>query len=83
MKDRMTNEEFVVELMNYSPYGALCQPFILQAIEFYCDEVNERKEEELKKEEEFIKSGKMPLISAKAWVGIAEDIKKKFEERRF
>ena len=76
-----TNEEFVNDLMNFSPYGALCQPFITQAIEYYCDEVIKDKENLLAQEETDELEGKIRLISTKAWVGIAEDIKSKMIKR--
>ena len=36
---RQTNEEFLVQLMNYSRRGALIQPFILTALEKYSQQV--------------------------------------------
>ncbi len=38
-KRRETNEEFVVRLMNFGPFGAMQQIFILTAIENYAKAV--------------------------------------------
>lgn len=73
--DDWTNEQFVDDLMTHSPHGALCQAFIISAIEYYCDTVIDEKEKFLGEEEEARKAGKIMLVSRKAWVGIAEDIK--------
>ena len=40
-----TNEDLVVDLLNYSPYGALCQSFIIQAIQSFASGVIENKQE--------------------------------------
>lgn len=71
-----TNEDLVVDLMNYSPYGALCQSFIITAIRSFSDKVISQKKELLEME----KNGEVQLVSMKAWVGIAEDIKKRMDE---
>ena len=36
----MTNEEFLVWLMNTSPFGALTQAFIIEAIRYYSEAVS-------------------------------------------
>jgi hypothetical protein len=75
-----TNEDLLVDLLNYSPYGALCQSFIIQAIQSFASGVIESKQELLKQEEDLEKQGKISLISHKAWVGIAEDVNKRMNE---
>lgn len=71
---RLTNEDLVVNLINYSPYGALSQMFIMQAIREYAKEVIDNADEIIKNEEEMMADGKIPMMSHKAWVGVAKDI---------
>lgn len=67
------NNDLVKDLMNFSPYGALCQIFIIEAISRYCEEV---KAHEIEEDEE----GRIPFISPEAWKGVAEDISKRMED---
>ena len=73
-KSIKTNEDLVRDLMNYSPYGALCQPFIIQAIREYAKEVVDDEENLLKKEKEDEANGMISIISTGSWIGIAKDI---------
>jgi hypothetical protein len=68
----LNNEEFIADLMMYSPRGALCQIFILEAIRFYSGIIIENGKPEDDGE---------GLISKLAWYDIAEDIQKKLEIR--
>lgn len=68
-----TNEQVVIDAMNYSKYGALSQAFIMQAIEQMCDSVI-KEEELIKLENSFIH---MP-----SWVGVAKEIKEKLNQRK-
>lgn len=74
MAKQLTNEDLIKNLMNYSPYGGLCQSFIMQGLREYAQYVIDNSKEILKNEEELAIKGKMPIVSQKAWVGIAEDI---------
>lgn len=74
IKNLKTNEELISDLMNFSPYGALCQGFIMQALGDFCKRVITDKEELIEKEKQDVKDGKISIISNGAWVGIAEDI---------
>jgi hypothetical protein len=69
-KKLKTNEDLVVDLMNFSPRGALCQAFIVQAIQEYCESV-------IKAGAEACDSG---MINGQAWVDIAQDTKQRIEE---
>ena len=80
-KKDQTNEEFVRDLMNFSPYGALCQPFIIQAIGYYCQEVIKDKDKILAEDKANQEEGKISLINNEAWIGIAEDIAAKIKEK--
>lgn len=79
MKKQLTNEDLIKNLMNYSPYGGLCQSFIMQGLREYAQYVIDNSEEILKNEEELATQGKMPLVSQKTWVGIAEDIAERID----
>lgn len=74
MKKQLTNEDLIKNLMNFSPYGGLCQSFIMQGLREYAQYVIDNSKEILKNEEDLATQGKMPIVSQKAWVGIAEDI---------
>jgi hypothetical protein len=79
MKKQLTNEDLIKNLMNFSPYGGLCQSFIMQGLLEYAQYVIDNSEEILKNEEELATQGKMPIVSQKAWVGIAEDIAERID----
>ena len=66
----MTNIEFVEDLMEYNPAGALAQAFILEAIGRYAKEIckAEAWSDDI-------------LLSFEAWQTCAKHIVKKFEER--
>jgi hypothetical protein len=67
-----TNEEFVLELMNYSPFGTLSQVFIIEAIRFYSEAV-EREGTEASDEDS------TKVIFPAAWHGIAVDISRRLK----
>ena len=73
MKSIQTNEELVSDLMNFSPAGALCQAFIIEAIINYSQRVLTIDDES----EEW----KNSFISLKAWKKQAEHCIKTIEER--
>jgi hypothetical protein len=77
MKRPLTNEDLMKNLMNFSPYGGLCQAFIMQGLETFCDHVISNKEKMIKDEEEMMLQGKIPMVSIQGWVGTAEDIKER------
>jgi hypothetical protein len=66
-KPGRTNTELVDDLMSYSPSGALCQVFILQAIEKYADAV-------LADESATLREMEGGMISGEAWVRCAKHI---------
>jgi len=77
MSKQLTNEDLMKNSMNYSPYGALCQAFIMQGLESFCDEVIANKKQMIDEEEEMMLQNRIPIVSVKGWVGIAEDIKQR------
>lgn len=74
MAKRLTNEDLIKNLMNFSPYGGLCQSFIMQGIREYAQHVIDNSDEIIKNEEQMMADGKIPIMSQKTWVGIAKDI---------
>lgn len=79
MSNNLTNEDLFKNLLNFSPYGGLCQAFMVQGLQYYCQEVIERKEQMIKEEEQLMIDGKIPVMSMKTWVGIAEDISERID----
>ena len=68
---RKTNSEFVDDLMNYSPHGALAQVFIMEAIRKYSEQVAEA-------DPKIFEGG---FIDGPAWQGVAKDILQRMKER--
>ncbi|RUS67740.1 hypothetical protein CUZ56_00217 [Saezia sanguinis] len=73
MKKRMTNIEFVTDLMQYSKYGVMAQLFVIEALHCYSDTVANAAPEQLKELGEF--------INPQAWQGVAREIAEKIENR--
>ncbi|RIV48823.1 hypothetical protein [Burkholderia pseudomallei] len=69
-----TNVDCVMEIMNFSRYGALAQAFVMDALSKHAAHVARMPLEELN--EQF---GDQPIVSAKAWHGIAREIHEKLE----
>lgn len=67
---RKTNIEMVADLMAVSPYGALAEAFIVEAIRYYSEQVAKQTPEE----------NPSALISPVAWHGIAVDIQQRLKE---
>jgi hypothetical protein len=67
---KLNNEEFLAHIMMYSPYGALCQVFIIEAIRYYTELIIEQGEPE-SKPDAFIN----PLL----WHMTAKDILEKYQ----
>jgi hypothetical protein len=71
---RGTNVEFVTELMECSRHGTLMQAFVMEALEKWSQTVINHREQ-LEKDME---NGP---VHARSWIGCAEEIKTKMEER--
>lgn len=70
--ERLTNTEFITELMEFSPCGPLMQGFVLEALRLYSDSVVQRQNE-------------LPddgFIPRTAWVRCAQEVLTKLEARR-
>lgn len=66
-KKLKTNEDLVRDLMNYSPHGALCQAFIMQAIQEFARQVAAKPASDFD-------SG---FMHGATWVGVAKDVIKR------
>ena len=73
MTKEQTNEEFVSDLMNFSPAGALCQVFILEAIQYYSMQIVEIPDDDPAWERSF--------ISLNAWKRQAQHCLDKLNQR--
>jgi hypothetical protein len=71
MSKRPDNITFVRNLMNHSQYGALAQLFVLDALSKFAESVSKADPVAVD----------TPLINGHAWVGVAREIKGKFDER--
>lgn len=73
---KMTNVEFVTELMNWSKFGPIAQSYIIEAIRFYSERITSMPEP---------KDDPSSFISPVLWHQIATDIqdqiKKKYERK--
>lgn len=63
------NLDLVVDLMNYSPRGAICQAFIMEAIMKYAEACS-------KADPATFDSG---FMNGQAWVDVAKDVKQRCE----
>lgn len=59
-----SNEDLVIDLMNFSPYGALCQGFVMEAIQRYARAVADAPPVDMG-----------DLVSGEAWKRVATDIR--------
>lgn len=70
-----SNTEFLTELMEYSPSGAMMQLVVMQALISYCDKL-------ISEEDLFLKMmEKNPMISGPAWMAAVKELHAKLEER--
>jgi hypothetical protein len=73
-KTNLTNTELIVEMMEYSNFGALSQLFIMEAIRKEAERVAATKPEQYDVEKWF-------MISVPAWIGVAKEISKRIKTR--
>lgn len=69
--DRLSNVEFVTELMQFSRFGALAQAFVIDAISQHANAIAATDNPEA------FTTG---LFDGQVWVDCAKDIKKKMDE---
>ncbi|MGG2042849.1 hypothetical protein [Burkholderia gladioli] len=74
MSKRTTNLECITEIMAFSKYGALAQAFVLDALSKHAERVATLPLDALQKQ-----LGDHPLVSARAWHGVAQEIHTKLE----
>ncbi|WP_334070383.1 hypothetical protein [Burkholderia cepacia] len=70
----MTNLECLTNIMTFSRYGALAQAFVMDALSKHAAHVARMPLEELME-----KFSDQPIVSAKAWHGVANEIHDKLE----
>ncbi len=63
-----TNEELIMDIINFSPNGALSQIMIVEAIQQYVNKISKLTDQEIKEEPN-------PLVCMFAWRDCAKDIK--------
>lgn len=69
---RLTNEQFVKRLMNYSRHGALMQVFIIEAMSQYAKQVVEGADKA---------DWSHSMITKDVWVSVAKDLLRSMEEQ--
>ncbi|VWC30122.1 hypothetical protein BLA9940_00020 [Burkholderia aenigmatica] len=74
MHNRMTNLECLADIMEFSRYGALAQAFVMDALSKHAERVATLPLDELQEQ-----LGDHPLVSARAWHGVAQEIHTKLE----
>lgn len=67
---KLNNEEFVAELMKFSPKGALGQIFVIEAIRYYSERVVAQGMPD---------SDPSQFINPKDWYSVACDVKRRLE----
>ncbi|MEN7527877.1 hypothetical protein [Cupriavidus sp. DL-D2] len=70
MAKRKTNIEAVVDLMSFSQYGVLAQLFVIDALVKVADRAAKADPATLDS----------PMLSGKAWVGVAKEIQFKLNQ---
>lgn len=68
---RTTNVEFMVELMEFAKSGPVMQAYVLEALRMYSDSV-------VQNQDQIPEDG---FVSRRVWVGCAEEVLTKLEER--
>ena len=78
---KMTNEEFVSHVMNYSKFGALSQMALIHVISVGLATCLEQKEEALKQHERDEDESKVSLVYMPSWIGVMEEIQEKYNAK--
>ncbi|MCA7991739.1 hypothetical protein LGM63_13915 [Burkholderia cepacia] len=70
----MTNLECLTDIMTFSRYGVLAQPFVMEALSKHAERVATAPLSQLQAQ-----FGANPMISAQAWQSVAREIHDKLE----
>lgn len=73
------NVQLVEDLMEFSPFGALSQMFIMDAINQKVDNIIIHKEEHLKRAADDAAQGRVGIINVESWIGVAEDLRERLD----
>lgn len=74
-KKRLTNEQMVAKMMKFSPYGALAQLFVVDALSKQADAVAALTDEQVAAMDK-----ENPFVSMETWRGVARDVKRQLDE---
>ena len=77
----LTNEEFLVRVINFSKHGALAQLVVLDALGKGLQHIVNGKEELLALQAAQEAKGEYPFINLTAWVAAAEDVLEQYNEK--
>ena len=83
MKDikDMTNDEFMVQLMTFSKYGALSQMVVLDCLQKGLDNYIENKEAILEQATKDREAGKISFVNMEAWIACCEETKQRIDDK--
>ena len=83
MKDikDMTNDEFMVQLMTFSKYGALSQMVVLDCLQKGLDNYIENKEAILEQAAKDREAGKISFVNMEAWVACCEETQQRINDK--
>ena len=76
----MTNEKLVLDIMNFSKYGALSQAMVMQALHHFTDLVIQQEEQLMAEHNQNIANKKISFVHTPSWIGVAKEIKQKLIE---
>jgi hypothetical protein len=82
VKNPTNNEEFVLNAMQYSRFGAVAQIIIMQGIEQIIDAIISEETNLIESYEKEIAEGKLPFMNIHSWVGAAQEIREKLDKMR-
>ena len=83
MKDikDMTNDEFMVQLMTFSKYGALSQMVVLDCLQKGLDNYIENKEAILEQAAKDREAGKISFVNMESWIACCEETQQRINDK--
>ena len=77
--EKMTNEEFIMNCMNFSKYGPLGQIALLQCLKAGIDKFQQDEKANLEYEKKLEQEGKISLISYKSFHDAVNELAEKYD----
>ena len=77
----MTNDEFMVQLMTFSKYGALSQMVVLDCLQKGLDNYIENKDSILEQAAKDREAGKISFVNMEAWIACCEETQQRINEK--